>query len=228
MTFESWTYVIVNSLQNLWLRVVEFVPVFLGALIVLVVGLIVASGIGALVEKAFSLIRLDEFLKKLGLEPYFERANMKLHGSWFLGKVAQWFLIVAFLLAASDILGLSTLSLFLRDVLVYIPNVVIAVLIMLAAAVVGNVARRLVQGSVMSAKLSGAHFLGTLTWWSIVLFGFFAALIQLNVAPTVINALVMGFVAMLAIAGGLAFGLGGKEYAAHLIARLREHTEGKK
>lgn len=228
MTFESWTYVIANSLQNLWIRVIGIIPVLLGALVILVVGLIVATGLGALVEKVFSIIKFDEFLKKLGLEPYFDRAGMKLRGSWFLGRIVYWFLVIAFLLAASDVLGLVTLSSFLRDVLLYIPNVVVAVVIMLAAAVVGNVSRRLVQGSVMSAKLGGAHFLGTLAWWSVVLFGFFAALIQLGVAPTVINALVMGFVAMLALAGGLAFGLGGKEYASHLIARLREHTEGRK
>lgn len=228
MTFESWTYVVANSLQNLWIRVIEFVPTFLGALVMIVVGLIVAAGLGALVEKVFSLIKFDEFLKRLGVEPYFERAGMKLRGAWFLGKVVYWFLVVAFLLAASDILGLSTLSYFLRDVLLYIPNVVVAVLIMLAAAVVANVSRRLVQGSVLSARLAGASFLGTLTWWSLVLFGLFAALIQLGVAPTVINALVMGLVAMLALAGGLAFGLGGKEYASHLISRLREHTEGRK
>lgn len=227
MLAQNWTEVIVASLQDLWIGVVGFLPSFLGALIVLVVGLIVAAGLGRLVEKVFEALKLDTFLGKLGLAPYFERGGMHLRGSRFLGQLIYWFLVIAFLLAAADILRLFTLSEFLREVLFYIPNVVAAVLIMLAAVVLGNFLRGVVRASVSSAKLHGAQFLGTLTWWAIVLFGFFAALIQLGVAVTVVNALVIGFVAMLSLAGGLAFGLGGRSYAEHLIEELRRHTEGR-
>ena len=64
-----------------------------------------------------------------------------------------------------------------------------------------------------------------MTWWAIVLFGFLTALSQLGIAVSIINSLVTGFVAMLALAGGIAFGLGGKDYAGHLIGKLRDHTE---
>jgi hypothetical protein len=75
--------------------------------------------------------------------------------------------------------------------------------------------------------LHAAGFLGTLTWWAVVFFGFFAALSQLGVAVALINSLVTGFVAMLALAGGIAFGLGGKDYAAHLLNKLRENVENR-
>lgn len=225
MTVQSWADVVAGSLQGLWLGVVSFLPTLIAAIIVFIIGLIVAAGLGALVEKIFEAIRLDSLLNKLGLSPYFERAGLRLRGSRFLGQLVNWFLIVAFLLAASDILGLAALSLFLRDVLFYIPNIAAAVLIMLAAVVVANLSRRVVTASVMSAKLHAAHFLGALTWWAITVFGLLAALVQLNIAPSIINSLVTGFIAMLALAGGLAFGLGGKEYAAHLVGRLRETTE---
>jgi len=150
---------------------------------------------------------------------------MRLRASRFLGQIVNWFLVIAFLLAASDVLGLFALSAFLKDVLFYIPNIVAAVLIMLAAVVLGNVLRKIVQASVMSARLHAANFLGTLTWWAVVIFGLLAALVQLNVAVAVIQTLVTGLIAMLALAGGLAFGLGGKDYAAYLIGKLRDHTE---
>jgi len=228
MIVQSWTDVVIGSLQGLWLGFAAFVPRLIGALVVIIVGLIVAAGLGTLVEKIFDALRLDSFLAKLGLAPYFERAGLRLRASRFLGQLVNWFIIIAFLLAASDSLGLFALSGFLKDVLAYVPNVIAAVLIMLAAVVLGSFLKKLVSASVMSAKLHAAHFLGTFTWWSIVVFGFLTALVQLNVAASIINSVITGFIAMLALAGGLAFGLGGREYATYLIGRLRDHTEPRK
>lgn len=225
MVIQSWTDVVVGSLQNLWYGVINFLPSLIGALIVFIIGLIVAGGLGTLVEKIFEALRLDSLLSRIGLTPYFERAGLRLRGARFLGQLVKWFLVIVFLLAASDILGLFALSAFLSDVLLYVPNVIVAVLIMLAAVVVASFLKKLVVASVLSAKLHAAHFLGTLTWWAIIIFGFLTALVQLNVAVSVINTLITGFIAMLALAGGLAFGLGGREYAGYLVNKLRDHTE---
>ncbi len=226
MVIQDWVSVIVGSLQSLWVASVGVLGDIVGALIVLIIGLIVASGLGTLVERVIATIKLDKLLTSLGIEEYFERAGLTINSGKFLGKLVYWFLVVVFLLAATDILGLFTLSSFLRDIAAFIGrNVIGAVLIMLAAVVLGNFLRNLVKASVKSAKLHAANFLGSLTWWAVVIFGFFAALSQLGVAVTILNSLVTGFVAMLALAGGIAFGLGGKEYATHLISKLREHTE---
>ena len=225
MVVQNWTEVVVSSLQNLWLGVAQFVPNLIGALVVFVVGLIVAAGLGTLIEKIFDAAKLDSFLARIGLAPYFERAGLRLRAAHFLGRLVYWFIVIAFLLAASDILGLFALSSFLRDVLAYLPNVAAAVLIMLAAVVLGSFSKRIVSASVISARLHAAHFLGSLTWWAIVIFGFLTALVQLNIATSIINSVITGFIAMLALAGGLAFGLGGRDYAADMIRRLRDHTE---
>jgi Conserved TM helix len=225
MIVQSWTNVVVGSLQNLWIGFANFIPSLIGAIIVLIIGLIVAAGLGALVEKIFESIHLDGFLAKLGVKPYFERAGLQLRASYFLGRLVYWFVVLAFLLAVSDSLGLYALSGFLTAVLNYLPNVIAAVLIMLAALVLGSFLRRIVTASVMSARLHAAHFLGSLTWWAIVVFGFLAALTQLNIAAAIIQSIVTGFIAMLALAGGLAFGLGGKDYANHLLGKLKDRTE---
>lgn len=225
MVVQNWTDVIAGSLQNLWMGFANFVPNLVGAIIVLIVGLIVAAGLGALVQKVFESIRLDSFLGKLGLKPYFERAGVNLRASYFLGRLVYWFIAIAFLLAASDSLGLYALSGFLNGILSYLPNVIAAVLIMLAAVVLANFLRRVIVASVMGAKLHAAHFLGTVAWWTVIIFGFLAALTQLNIAAAIIQSLVTGFIAMLALAGGLAFGLGGKDYASHLLNKLKDRTE---
>lgn len=105
------------------------------------------------------------------------------------------------------------------------PNVIVAILIMLAAFVIGHFLRNVVRASIKSAHLHGAGFLASLTWWAIVIFGLLAAFSQLGIAVAVVNALITGLIAMLALAFGLAFGLGGKDYATFLISKLREHTE---
>ncbi len=226
MIVQNWTDVIVGSLQNLWLGFANFVPNLIAAIIVLIVGLIVAAGLGALVEKIFEGLHLDQFLEKLGLKPFFERAGLRMRASYFLGRLVYWFVVISFLLAVTQSLGLYTFSLFLTSVVTYLwQSVIAAVLIMLAALVLANFLRRIVIASVLSAKLRSAQFLGSLTWWAVVVFGLLAALQQLNIAATIIQTLVTGFIAMLALAGGLAFGLGGKDYANHLIGRLRDHTE---
>lgn len=225
MPIQNWTDVVAGSLQTQWVGVADFLPRLIGALVVFIIGLVVASGLEIAVRKIFEAIRFDEFLVKLGLKPYFERAGISLRGAFFLGRLVFWFFVVVFLLAASDALGLYTFSAFLSRVLNYIPSVVAAVLIMLAAVVIGNFTRRVVTASVLSARLHAGHFLGTLTWWAVILLGFITALEQLIPDATIINTLVTGFIAMLALAGGLAFGLGGRDYANHLVNKLREHTE---
>jgi hypothetical protein len=222
---QDWTSLVVGSLQSLWVGTLSVLGNIIGALIVLLIGLIVAAGLATLVERLIGLLKLDKGLMSLGVKEYFDRAGVQLNSGKFFGKLVYWFLVVVFLLAASDILGFYSLSTFLREALLYIPNVIVAVLIMLAAVVIANALRHIVKASVRSARLHASNFLGSLTWWAVVVFGFLAALSQLGIAVAIVNSIVTGFVAMLAIAGGIAFGLGGKDYAASLISRLKERVE---
>lgn len=226
MLIQSWTDVLVSSLQNLWVQVLNWLPSLVGAMLVFVVGLVVAAGLGSLVERVVNALKVDSLLRKLGMEEYTRRANLELNSGHFMSQLVYWFMLLAFLLAASDILGFFALSSFLRDVLLYLPNLVIAVLIMLAALVVANLMSHLVRASVMSARLHAAKFLGSAAWWTVMVFGGLASLVQLGIAVSIINTVITGLIAMMALAGGLAFGLGGKDYAADLMRRLQEELEG--
>lgn len=222
---QNLTDATILSLYNVWGGVIAFIPSLIGALITLIIGLIIASGLGSLIEKIIESIKLDHILRRLSVEKYLERAGLKLHSGKFAEALIYWFFVIVSILAAADILKLEGLSQFLRQVVAYLPNIIIAILIMLATIVIANTLSSLVKASVMSAKLKASKFLSMLIWWIVVIFGLLTALIQLGVAPALINTIITGIVAMLAIAGGIAFGLGGKDYAAHLISKLRERTE---
>lgn len=227
MLIQTWTDVLVSSLQNLWFQVAGWLPSLVGSVLVFIVGLIVAAGLSSLVERVLAAVKLDSLLRKLGVEEYTKRADLELNSGHFAGQMVYWFIVLAFMLAASDILGFYALSGFIRDVMLYLPNLAIAVLIMLAALVVANLAMHLVRSSVMGAKLHSAKFLGSAAWWVIMTFGGLASLMQLGIAVSIINTMVTGLIAMMALAGGLAFGLGGKDYAAHLLSKLQNELEGR-
>lgn len=214
-----------SSLLNVWNGVISFIPSLIGALIVLIIGLIVAAGLGSIVERIIAAIKIDAFLKRLGLEEYFGRAGLKINAGKFFGALVYWFFIIVFVLAAADAIGLSGLAQFLKDVVAYIPQIVVAVLVLLVSVVIANALRAAVKASVTGAKLHAANFLSNITWWAAVIFGFVTALIQLGIAPMLLNTIITGLVAMIALAGGIAFGLGGKDYASHLIGKFRERVE---
>ena len=215
----DWINVTGDSLRGLWGEVLGFLPALIGALIIFIIGLIIASLLEKVVERIVFYLKIDSVMRKAEVESYLQRANIRLNVGTFIGKLVYWFIIVAFLLAASDILHFTAFSEFLKQVLAFIPNVLIAVLIMLAAMVVANFLRQLVTASVAGAKLSHAKGLGALTWWVVVVFGFLTALPQVGVNSSIIQTLVMGLIAMLALAGGLAFGLGGRDHASRFLSR---------
>lgn len=221
----DWVNVTGDSLRNLWAQVLGFLPALVGAIVIFLIGLIVASLLERIVERIIYYLKIDSVLKKAEIEPYFERANIRLNVGRFLGKLVYWFILIGFLLAASDVLKFTAFSDFLKEVLNFIPNVIIAVLIMLAAMVVANFLKQLVTASVASAKLHHAKGLGVLTWWIVVVFGFLTALPQVGVNTSIIQTLVMGLIAMLALAGGLAFGLGGKDHANRFLGRWADEMK---
>lgn len=226
MVLQTWGDVIIASLQQSWAAVAAFVPLFVGAIIVFIVGWIVAVALGQIVEQVVKALRVDSLLEKLEVEKALERGGVKLNSGAFIGGLVRWFLIVVFLLAAVNILGLAQVSGFLTQVLLYIPNVVVAALILVIALKMAEVVERVAVSSVEAAGMRGA-VVGVMARWAIWIFAVIAALLQLGVATVLLQTLVTGLVAMLAIAFGLAFGLGGKDAAASFIERLRRDVSGR-
>ncbi len=227
MVLQTWGDVIVASLQQAWGAVAGFMPLFIGAVIVFIIGWIVAVALGTLVEQVVRALRVDALLQRLELEKALERAGVRLNSGAFIGALVRWFIIIVFLLAAVNILGLSQVSDFLRQVLLYIPNVVVAALILVVALKVAEVVERASRSSVEAAGLRGSAVIGVMARWAIWIFALVAALLQLGIATVLIQTLITGLVAMLALAFGLAFGLGGRDAAASFIDRMKREVSGK-
>lgn len=223
---QTWGEAITLSLLNLWERFVNFLPALVGAILVFVAGWIVAVALGKAVEHIVKIIRIDDVIEKAGTKGRLRKAGVELNIAKFFGGLVKWFLILVFLMAATDILHLVQVTSFLNSVVLYLPNVIVAAVILAIAFLIGNFSYALIKGSTKVAGIVSATLLATVAKWAIVIFGLLAALIQLGVASSLINTIFIGFIAMLSLAGGLAFGLGGKDEAALILKKLRrEITE---
>jgi len=209
------------AFADLWSTLLAFLPRFIGALIVFVIGLVIASLLKKLIMRVSDLLKLDHLAQKLELKQTFHKAGINLNVAALFGWIVKWFFTIVFLIAATDILGWGEVTTFLKEVVMYLPNVIIAVIILLVGVLVANFTRNVVKSAVEAAHVTSANFLSGLSRWSILIFSFMAALVQLGIAEDLIRTLFTGFVAMIALAGGLAFGLGGKDIAREILEELK-------
>ncbi|MFO0704865.1 MAG: hypothetical protein U0517_02740 [Candidatus Andersenbacteria bacterium] len=216
---------IVDAFQTTIDSIIEFLPEVLAALFVVIIGWILAVLLGKLVRKLLSFTRVDKALDKVGFKQIREETGLELSVARFVGDLVKWFLIIVSVLAAADILQLGEISIFLRSILLYFPNVVVAVVIVIIGVLIGNFVQKIVLGAGRTAKLPSIPLIAAFARWSVIVFSVLAALVQLQVAASLIQILFTGIVAMIAIAGGLAFGLGGKDYANHLMEKFRRTAE---
>ncbi|MFA6502964.1 MAG: hypothetical protein WCT45_01770 [Candidatus Paceibacterota bacterium] len=226
MVFTTWAEVLSQSFQNLFYGLAAFIPNLVVAIIIFIVGWLVGVGLGRVVMQIVNSLRVDQALRATGLEQALSRAGFGFSSGKFLGFLVKWFFIIVFLVAALDVLHLSTVNLFLSEVVLgYLPQVIVAVLILLVAAVLADAARRVVEGSAKVASLNAAGFLGKVAQYAIWTFALLAALAQLNVATAFVQTLFTGIVIAVSLAVGLAFGLGGQQAAAHYLENLRSQIK---
>jgi len=228
MLVQTWGDVLTTSFQDVWLGVARFLPNLVVAIVIVILGWLIGAVIGKAVWQIFRSIRVDEALRKTGAEDLMRRGGMNLDSGAFVGGLVKWFIIVVFIVAAFEVLGLQQVNAFLSQVVLgYLPQVIVAVLVLLVAGVVGDVVQRIVNASARAAEIRSAHMLGALSRWAIWVFGFLVALSQLGIGVQIIQTLFMGVVVALSLAFGLAFGLGGQEAAANWIDKTRGEMSGK-
>lgn len=225
---RTWGDVFVYSMQNVWYTIISYLPEIIGAFIILVIGLAIAFALGKISEKLIEKTKLDDLAHRLGLVKELEEKDIKFRLDYIVGMSVQWFLIIATLIAVFDVLKIPQATEFLKNVALYIPNVIVALIIIAAGFILGRFIHTLVKDAVEVSGMSPAatSFLSALAKWSIFIFAFLAALIQLRIAERIIEILFSGFIIMISLAGGLAFGLGGQEKAKKILDRIDKEIEG--
>jgi hypothetical protein len=212
-------FMIINNIViDFFQRIGSFLPNLLGGLLILIIGLLLGSIIKQILLSLFSFFRIETLFSKTKL------ADKRDVHIWeeVLTEILKWSIVVLFLVPTLEVWGLSRATTVLNQFLFYLPNVIIAVIIAFVGLVAANLGSDLVKHSVKTIGSSFATTLSVMTRWLTIFFTVLVVLNQLGVAQDLIRILFTGIVAMVALAGGLAFGLGGKDIAAEMLKELKD------
>lgn len=209
---------ILLSINNGVTAIITFVPKFIAGSIILILGIIIASILKQLVAQFLKALRVESFLRKYGVP------EMKDEFTWtnILAEIVRWFIIIIFLIPTTDIWGLRQVGTVLNTFLMYLPNVFVAAIIGIVGLAFAKLVYDVVLASTRGVTKDSSRTIASIARGAVVVFVVLAVLNQLGVATDLIRILFTGFVAMIAIAGGIAFGLGGQNSAKDAIESLRK------
>ncbi|MFC1653539.1 hypothetical protein ACFL1M_01700 [Patescibacteria group bacterium] len=216
-TVNSFQKAITTSATAILTQVLNFLPVFFGAIIILAVGFMLGKWIKKLVIKSLELINLTKLVKNTAVTKFLNKADVKHKIEEVLGEILRWLTILVFFIASINILGLVTVSEFLSNILWYIPKVISASLVLAVGVLIAGWVESVVKGTVGTAALATGRLLGKVAGYVVVVFASLAAVSELGIAERFINTLFIGLVAMLSIGLGLAFGLGSKDLVSKIL-----------
>jgi hypothetical protein len=213
----TWQEAFLLALSDTLTNVLSYIPTILAALIVFLIGLILAKWARVLTVKILKTVRLSTLVKKSGFEPFLKKAEIEVKAEEILGGVVRWLIILVFFIATVNLLGLSTVSIVLNSVLGYIPRVISAVLVLTIGVLVAGLIEGVVKGALGQIDVKASRLIAKIASYLVVIFASLAAVNELQIAQTLINSLFIGFVAMLALGVGLAVGLGAKDLVSRIL-----------
>lgn len=209
-----------QALIDTGMTLISFLPSVIIAIVIFALGWAFGTVLGQAVNHLISVLRIDRALHQAGFDKLSERAGIRVSLAGFFGGIVKWLVVVAFTIASAEILGLSQVTQLLRDILVYIPQVIIAAVILVISMLLGDFVSRLVSHSVKATGMNGEMAAQMSKWAIIIVGGVFPALTQLRIAQGLVEVLFTGVVFAVSLALGLSFGLGGRDAAARAIEKL--------
>lgn len=213
--------------QTLLTGIINFLPNLIVAVLILIIGWLIASALGKGLATLLKQSKLDDLLDKFGWREALEKADIKLSVSDFLGSVLKWVLVILVISLVAESLGLNQFATLLHRFVSWLPNLIASIFILIVAFILADILDKVIRSLTKKAQLRTAEVLGFLTRWLIYVFAVLMALVQLGVAKDLIVILFTGIVATLTLAFGISFGLGGKEIAAEILNELKRKIEEK-
>lgn len=204
------------SFTNALNHFMSFLPALMGAIIVLVIGWIVSGFLARLIEKGLRAVGLERAVHHSGINDFIVRSGTKWTTSQVIAELIKWFIRLIFIQAAANILGMPQITAIINSIVLFIPNIVVAMVIIVIGALIAKFLSGVVRGSVAEMGVGNPDLLAALTRYAVIGFAVIAAINQLGIAAVVINTLFIGLVGAIALAVGLAFGLGGRDVAAKI------------
>ena len=217
-TVENWGDAVMVSATEALQNFLGFIPALIGAILILVLGWIIAGLLAGLVERGLKMIGFERAAQSTGISGFIQRSGSSWTASAIVAEIVKWFIRLVAIQAAASVLGLEQISAIINAILLWLPNLVVAIAILVIGALIARFVSGLVRGSTSQMGFTNPELLGSVAYYAILVFAVIAAVDQLGIAETVVNTLFIGLVAMVVLAAGLAFGLGGQQTAAQITS----------
>lgn len=214
---SNWQDAIIVAGSSVLSRLAIFIPNLLGAILILIIGWLAGAWLKFLVSKILGAVKLNALITGTAVDSFLKKAEIGGKVEDILGNTVRWLTMFIFFIAAVNILGLSTVSQVLNNILGYMPKVFSAAIVLLAGVLLAGLVESLVKGAVGSVAVSVSRFLGKLASWIVMIFATLAAISELGIAANFINTLITGTIAMLSLGLGLALGLGSKDIVKEIL-----------
>lgn len=218
----DWSEAILTSLAGAMAMFFAAIPKVIAFGVILVVGWFVAGLIARFVATVLRRIRFNELAMKSGFGGFVKNVGVNTDPAGFLASVAKWFIRLIVLVVAFDALGLPAVSDVLRQLLLWLPNLAVGIVVLIIGGLLANGAFGLLRGATASAGFRHPELIANVGRVSVWIFAIIVAVNQIGIAQTLVNTLFMGAVALVTIALGLAFGLGGRDLAGKLLNKWYE------
>lgn len=213
----DWGTAVMTSLAGALSLFLAAIPRIIGFLVIIIIGWLISSALASAVGALLRAVKFNMLAQRSGFQGFVQNMGLRTDPSGLLAEIVKWFVRLIVLVVAFDALGLPAVSEILEQFLLWIPNLVVAVVVLVIAGLAANALANLVRGSTAQAGLGNPDLLANIARIAVWAFGIVVAVNQLGIAQTLINTLFMGFIGALALAAGLAFGLGGRETAAQIL-----------
>ncbi len=202
-----------DALQNALSTIVGYIPQLIAAIVILVVGYLVAKLLQVVVRRVLQSIGFDQWMERGGIKQFFDRAQTEHTPATIIGLLVFWFIFIIAITMATDALGIPQVSAVLREVVAYIPNVIAAILVVILAALLANFVAGIIRGA------TGVEILATGARVAIIVYAVFVALTQLGIAVELTAPTFLIVLAGVVVAAAIAFGWGGREIARDILER---------
>jgi hypothetical protein len=210
-----------NALSLVWMRTAgaafAFLPNILGGILVAILGIIIGNWVKSLTVRSLQMLRFENLIKESKFKAFLIKAEVTDKVEEVVGTILKWLIVLTFFIAATNIIGLTTVSNVLVTVLAYIPNVISAVIVLAIGVLLAGIVEGVVKGALASVDLKTSRLMGKIASYAVVTIATLAAFSELKIAESFINILFIGFVSMLALGFGLAIGLGAKDLVSKVL-----------
>jgi hypothetical protein len=217
MDINAWGAALTTSLATALSLFLGAIPRIIGFLVILVIGWLISGALAAGVAALLRAVKFNVLAQNSGLQGFIHNMGLRTDPSGLLANIVKWFVRLIVLVVAFDALGLPAVSEVLQQFLLWIPNLVVAVVVLVIAGLAANALSNLVRGATAQAGFDNPDVLATIARVAVWAFGIVVAVNQIGIAQELVNTLFMGFIGALALAAGLAFGLGGRDTAGQIV-----------